>query len=834
MTRYLCLHGHFYQPPRENPWLEEIELQDSAYPYHDWNERISAECYSQNGASRVLDDQGVISLIVNNYSRISNNFGPTLLSWLERKDPDTYKSVLAADYESRTHFSGHGSALAQGYSHIILPLANERDKETQVVWGRRDFEYRFGRAPEGMWLPETAVDIPTLEALAQNGIKFTIQSPYQAKRVRKIGDRGWNDASGGRIDPTMAYRCALPSGREIVLFFYDGPMSRAVAFEHLLADGANFARRLASLFDDGRQHPQLVHIATDGESYGHHHRFGDMALAFALDYVEKNKLAKITNYGEFLEQNPPTHEVEIVENSAWSCSHGIERWRSNCGCNSGGYPGWNQEWRKPLREALDWLRDELGSLFEQEGRKYFKDPWVARNDYITVLLDRSPVNVTAFLERQSVAPATAEDQITMLKLLGIQRHALLMFTSCGWFFDDLAGIETIQIMQYAGRAIQLAQELFGDHLEERFLERLARARSNLPGNPNGAELYQTRVKPVMLDLIKVGAHYAVSSLFVDHPHEAPIHSYVMERGAHEEKVSGRTKLCVGQGTIRSTISWESDRICYAALHLGDHNVAAGVKMLGGGESYRQMCEEVIKAYQRGDVTDVIRLIDRHFGANTFSLRSLFRDERRRILEHILEAPINEADMAYLEVYSENATAMRFLADLGLPIPRAFMVAAERALNHQLEQAFEFEYTHNNGLYNGNGRNNHNGNGKPTVDAVLIERLLDEAKVWGVKLDETTLAHTLRQRLERLGQQFDMEQASLRLLDTLCSAVEMTRKLPFEVNLWKVQNIYYSYRSGWLVEMREHRERLSGDERRQTELWIERFVQLGRLLKVKVE
>src|SRR5919202_166538 len=365
MHHYICIHGHFYQPPRENPWLEAIELQDSAAPYHDWNARITAECYAPNAAARILDGQGRIAAIVNNYARISFNIGPTLLAWLEAQAPDTYHAMLAADRESQTRFAGHGSAIAQAYNHLIMPLATRRDKATQVIWGIQDFVHRFGRQPEGMWLPETAVDLETLELLTAHGIRFTILSPYQALRVRRIdevageGVAPWIDVTGGRIDPSMPYIVRQPSGRAIAIFFYDAPIARAVAFEGVLARGDALADRLLGAFSAARPHPQLVHIATDGESYGHHHPHGDMALAYALAAIERQGRARLTNYGEFLALHPPAYEVAIAENTSWSCFHGIERWRHDCGCNSGGQRGWHQAWRGPLRSALDWLRDAI-------------------------------------------------------------------------------------------------------------------------------------------------------------------------------------------------------------------------------------------------------------------------------------------------------------------------------------------------------------------------------------------------------------------------------------------------------------------------------------------
>ena len=353
MSYYVCIHGHFYQPPRENPWLEEVELQEGAHPYHDWNEKITAECYAPNTASRILNSERKIIEIVNNYSKISFDFGPTLLLWLERHAPEVYQVIIETDKECQKKYSGHGPAIAQVYNHMIMPLANSRDKRTQVVWGIRDFEHRFGRKPEGMWLPETAVDLETLDIMAEYGIKFTILAPHQASRIRKIGEEKWNNVLGGNINPKMPYLCRLPSGRSISIFFYDQSVSLDVAFGDLLKNGENFALKIVRSFSQAQRQPQIVHIATDGETYGHHLKFGDMALSYCLHYIESRNLAQITIYGEYLEKNPPTYEVEIIENTSWSCFHGIERWRSDCGCRMGAEPEFKQEWRTHLREAMD-------------------------------------------------------------------------------------------------------------------------------------------------------------------------------------------------------------------------------------------------------------------------------------------------------------------------------------------------------------------------------------------------------------------------------------------------------------------------------------------------
>ncbi len=468
-NKYICIHGHFYQPPRENPWLNDVEVQDSAYPFHDWNERITAECYSRNSAARILEENGRIEEIVNNYAHISFNFGPTLLNWMKLKAPDVYEAILQADKDSLKRFSGHGSAIAQSYNHLIMPLANERDKETQVIWGIRDFEARFNRKPEGMWLSETAVDTDTLEVLAKHGIKFTILSPYQAESVRKIGTEKWTDVTGAKVDPCIPYLCKLPSGNTISLFFYDGPVSQGIAFERLLNNGRVFADRLIGQLDlEDDTEPQLMHIATDGETYGHHHSLGEMGLAYCLHHIEKHELAHITIYGEYLEMFPPEYEAKILEKTAWSSTPNLERWMDEGGGNTGGNPTWQQKWRKPLRQAFDWLRDELIPVYEQEMSKFANDSWAVRNNYISIVLDRSPVQIASFIQQHCRRQLSGEETTRFLKLLEIQHHTMLMYTSCGWFFDEVTGIETMQDVLYAARAIQLTKDITQRDMEPEF------------------------------------------------------------------------------------------------------------------------------------------------------------------------------------------------------------------------------------------------------------------------------------------------------------------------------------------------------------------------------
>ncbi len=768
MKRCICIHGHFYQPPRENPWLEAIEIQDSAFPYHDWNERVTTECYAPNSASRNLDGEGRILNIVSNYARISFDFGPTLLSWMEENEPETYQVILDADRQSIEWRSGHGNALAQVYNHIIMPLANTRDKRTQILWGIKDFEYRFKRFPEGMWLSETAVDKETLDILAELGIKFTILAPHQASRVRKIGAGKWKDVSGARIDPSRAYLCRLPSGRTINIFFYDGPISQAVAFEGLLKKGEDFANRLLSGFSDLRDWPQLSHIATDGETYGHHHKFGDMALAYALNYVESNGLARITNYGEYLERHPVTHEVQIFENSSWSCVHGIERWRSNCGCNSGRHPEWNQQWREPLRNALDWLRNRTALIYENLAGEYLIDPWKARDEYIEVILDRSDESMNRFFEKHVYKDLNADEKVTVLKTLEMQRHSMLMYTSCGWFFDEFSGLETIQILQYAGRAIQLSEEIFKDSLEDSFKIRLSMAKSNLPEHENGAVIYESFVRPAMIDLKKVAAHYAVSSLFEEYIDETTIYSYSVKKEDYYRIEAGITKLAIGKVSVASKITGESERTSFCVLHFGGHALNGGVRTFLGNEAYQSIKEEIVTTYEKGDFADIVRLMDKHFGMHNYSLNNLFRDQQRKIIDFLISKTLEEFEASYHQMYENNKILMGFLQGTGMPVKKAFCSVAEFTLNFDIKNAFLEE----------------------SIDVDRIQHLINEIKKWQVPIDSVDIEFTVRRKLEKMMEDLFTNPSDLDLLLNIQKMLELLKLLPVEINYWQAQNIYY--------------------------------------------
>jgi len=777
-VRSICIHGHFYQPPRENAWLEAVETQDSAHPYHDWNERITAECYAPNTSSRILDDLDRITKIVNNYASISFNFGPTLLSWLEERAPETYDAVVHADRMSRER-SGHGNAIAQAYNHIIMPLATPRDRRTQVRWGARDFEHRFGHKPEGMWLPETAVDIDSLEALAEEGIRFTILEPSQAARA---------------IDPTMPYRCELPSGKSMVIFFYDGPISRAIAFEKLLARGENLAHRLLGVSG------QLVNIATDGETYGHHHRFGDMALAYAIDYITENKLARVINYASFLDDNPPIESVQIRERTSWSCIHGVGRWERDCGCNAGAPAGWNQQWRKPLREALDWLRDECAAIFETDGARALRDPWRARDAYIDVVLDRSDDNVDAFL----AAHAIDGNGNAALELLEMQRNAMLMFTSCGWFFNEISGIETVQVLQYAARVIQLAEKISGRNLEPELLDRVAAALSNRPEHGDARKIYESQVSPTRIDLRRVAAHYAVASLFDSFAHEDRVYCYAVRQEDFETFRAGRAKMAVGSITVTSRITREEAAFEFTVIHLGETELTGGVRPATSTAHYEAMKRDLNEDLRVNGVSSVIRILDEYFAEPLLSIRSLFRDEQRRILNLLCNATLAEAESAFRQLHERYDPLMRFHAALGVPLPKVLRTAAEFDVNTQLRRLAD----------------------QDELSFGELEQRLREARDEGVVLDETTLI-ALTRAVERSAEEFCKESEDLERLERWEAVVAIVREADVSIDLRKPQNAYYHLKKS----VRPLIAASAGNGSSTASRWLQHFDALGEKLSI---
>jgi hypothetical protein len=789
--RWVCVHGHFYQPPRENPWLDAIEPQPSAHPYPDWNARITAECYRPNASARIVDADGRIVEIVDNYARISFDVGPTLMSWFEREAPDVHRALVDADHRSRARFGGHGSAMAQAYNHLIMPLASPRDQRTQVRWGIADFRHRFGRAPDGMWLPECAVDTASLEALAAEGIAFTVLAPRQARRVRPP-DGAWRDVSGD-VDTRRVYRCRLPSGRSIDLFFYDGWTSQAVAFERLLADGNRFVERLIA--DGGSDPgPRLHHIATDGETYGHHHRYGDMALAWALTTIDRGDRPRVrlTNYAEFRARFPATWDVEIVENSSWSCAHGVERWRADCGCASGGHPGWRQTWRRPLRDALDWLADQAADIFERVGGALLDDPWAARDAYIDVVLDRGPERLLGFLAvhaRRTLEGTTGAaalddpDVVRALELLEMQRHAMLMYTSCGWFFDELSGIETVQVLAYAARVCELAERLGGAPLEPELVDRLSVARSNLERHRDGRAVWDQLVVPSRVDLKKVVAHYAVATAVEIDPDAATgdreVYCYAVDRRDAFTRRTGKARLVAGTVRATSLITREAADLSFAVLHVGEHNVVGGVRPFPGDAAWRGVVDELSDAFLSADLLAAQRAVDRFFGPTLFTLGSLFGRERDRALGVILEASLREAELAFRRIYDEHAPLMRYLVKVAVPVPETFRDAAQLVLRHRVLEAMRRD--------------------APSFEDV--RGVIVEAAQVHADLDVPEVAYAAGEALHRMLDRFAGEGGAT-LLEQLARMAEIAARMDSRVELWHAQNTCVALRESRLGDWRQ--------------------------------
>jgi alpha-amylase/alpha-mannosidase (GH57 family) len=815
---YLTIHGHFYQPPRENPWLETIELQDSALPFHDWNARIAYECYTPNSVSRIVNSKNQLIDIVNNYELMSFNIGPTLLSWLEVHSPKTYQRIIEADKKSLERFSGHGNALAQVYNHAIMPLCNEKDKYTQTIWGVKDFQHRFGRMPEGIWLAETAIDYDTVRVLIDCGIKYTILSPFQAQRIKHIKADGnsWMDVSWSTIDPGQAYRCYLKddSERYIDVFFYDGSISKSVAFDELLRNGDAFIARLRDGVSYSRNYDQLVNIATDGESYGHHTTLGNMALS----YILKKKLEPagflLTNYAEFLEKYPPINEVELKSVSSWSCFHGVGRWSEDCGCSTGAGPGWNQKWRKPLRKAFDWLRDELAVIYEKNAAKYLKDPWKARNRYIDVVLDRTKTSAEAFCKHEASKKLNQSEIVSVIKLLEMQRNAMLMYTSCGWFFADISGIETVQILKYAARAMQIAEEFQEIDLETKFVQILSDAYSNIDKFGNGKDIYMKFVKPSIVNVKQVVNHWAISSLFEDYEEETEIYCYKIRSVDCKKAKKGDTKLVIGRLEINSKVTFEQHDMIFALLHFGGEDFHCVIRGYAGKSEYNKIKDSLLEKYHTLPLTEVIRGLDEYFGKEYFTLKNLFIEERRKIINVLIEDKLTEFGSTYKNLYDEAKGPIMQLSELGLQIPEEFKIAAEYALSSSFNELIK------------------DAENVESLDLLqsAIDTLL-EAKNMGIVIDTSPTKEIyskyITEKVESLA-----KSKSVKEFELFADVLIMLDKLDLKLDLSEAQNFYFNniyVKIPQLIENMEKSKNMVAEKK-----LISAMLTLGEKLNISVE
>jgi alpha-amylase/alpha-mannosidase (GH57 family) len=777
-NNYLCIHGHFYQPPRENPWLEFIERQDSAHPFHDWNERITRECYGPNARARLLGDEGRIQRLINNYETMSFNFGPTLLAWLERAHPWIYRKILSADHAGRARYGGHGNALAQVYNHVIMPLASPRDKLTQIRWGLTDFEHRFGRPAEGMWLAETAVDKETLTLMAQEGVRFTILSPDQAKRVRPLDANDtaeWEDVAGGRIDPSRAYRVRLDaSGASYIdVFFYHGPISRATAYENLMASGEGYLARIQEAFPNHRDGARLVSVATDGESYGHHSTFGEMALAWLFQHLAESNDIELINYGLFLERFPPEYEVELVENSSWSCAHGVERWRSDCGCHVGHEPGWNQAWRRPLREGLEWLATELQAVFNERGGTLFKDPWAARDDYVRVLLQPTPEERERFLARQVARPLVSEEKVEALELMESQRMAMYMFTSCGWFFDDIAGLEATQVLKYAARAIDLVRPRIEKDLEAGLLDFLATAKSNDPRYRHGSEVYESLVKPARIDAAGLAAHYGLTSLISQAEEPADLLKGKVKPLRQRRFIGEDRYVLVGEAEIIEPMTGVTSIETFAAIKRDNQGLSCTVGERLAERDFDESASEIFAALSEGASEFGAEELARHLrSAQSYRIEDLIPDARHLILCGLAEHVDQETKRAMESHYNTLEEVLDLCRTTGERIPESLDDLLRLRLSNELEALLS------------------DGPEVETIDWPALERLLHRAIDVGLPLRESTafkerLQRVLAYQLQRITTKPEWGE-----LKEMTEFLRLVHQSDLGLDLWGSQNIYF--------------------------------------------
>jgi alpha-amylase/alpha-mannosidase (GH57 family) len=819
---YITMHGHFYQPPRENPYLNAIETQEGAAPFHDWNQRIHSECYRPNAFARILNSHGKLLRIVNNFEYLSFNIGATLLSWLEQYDPEVYQRILDGDKASADRLNGHGNAIGQVYNHIIMPLANYRDKITQIRWGKEDFRSRFGRETAGMWLAETAVDYPTLEALISEGIKFIILAPSQAQRCRPQNsfDRAWTEVSGGQIDPNRPYRCHLdpsdPNSAYIDIFFYDGPISRDMGFSDLLHSSHNLAARLGRAVKGDRRSSQLISVATDGETFGHHKHFTEKSIAYAFTEEFPRRGWQVTNYAHYLSLFPPTWEVEIKPVTAWSCAHGVDRWQDDCGCGADISFG---KWRKSLRQTLNWLRDRLELIFNEAGAKYFTHPWAARDGYIQVLKhslrqgssDLDSINygdtnantshktLDDFLAtyinpiHTKFGAVSAQAKVDALRLLEMQRHALLMFTSCGWFFEELSRPEGVQILRYAARAIELAADVTGILLEAEFVQRLALCPSNVEEFGNGAEVYRALVVPFKITLKQVAADYAVSSLFNNgHNYDRngqQLYCYTINQLDYQLERIGAMALAIGHIQLTSTITLETVEYVFAVLHLGGYDFHCGIKQFNGRREYEEIKVSSFATLKQASAASMILTISKSFGDEYFNLQDLFAEERHRILHLLSGETLLRLDQLYAQVYRDNYGILASFRRDGLVVPQELQVAAEITLNHRLLVELK------------------SLEGGVKLPIAELDAIAKEANHIGCNLDRTEAAKILEGAiLNHLWQlvysdkKSDVGSAGItRSIDQIEQVLDLAERLKIFLNLNHSQELYLSYLTQATIE-----------------------------------
>jgi hypothetical protein len=776
MTTALVIHGHFYQPPRENPWTELIEREPSAGTFHDWNERIHAECYRPNAFARISDTHGRVERIVNNYSSLSFNFGPTLLNWLERCHPETYARIVEADRASARRHNGHGNAIAQGYNHAILPLCNERDRRTQIRWGLADFRRRFRREAESLWLPETACDDATLDALVEEGLRYVILSPFQAGGVRPLGSSEWQTVSEGSVNTTIPYKYLHRdgTGRSIAVFLYDGQIARRIAFEGLLASSHGLLGACAAR--GARHGAQIINVATDGESYGHHFHYGDRCLAYALEVEAARHGMRVTNYGEFLDEHEPEHEVRLKhmpggEGTAWSCAHGLGRWTRDCGCNASAPEGWNQRWRAPLRAAFDLLRDCLAQKFEDVGGELLRDPWAARDEYVE-LVGPGAAPREEFLLRHAAHTLSTEERVRTFTLLEVQRVGMTMYTSCGWFFNDIAGIETLQTLRYAGRALEMLETLGLSPPAAEFLEILSEAKSNMTDKANGADIFlrtmgQSRVTPQ-----RVAAHVAVSNLIEPEEHAERCESagYVYRKLDFRKQRHGRVTLETVRLALEEAATGRRHEFALAAMHFGEIDFYCALRPFEGRREFEEAEAVLWSQLRTASLPLLLRVALSEFGPEEFGLEALLPQGHGHLSRNVFGKLVARFMEEYENLYEENRRVVERLQEIGFHPPRELLLAAEMTVGLRLERELR-------------GQRRRGGD-----YGTAIEIARDAAR-FGYRIDRTSVTRAFEETVTESAR-LVVFQPNAENIRSARALIELGRELGLEANLERGQEILY--------------------------------------------
>jgi len=776
MTTALVIHGHFYQPPRENPWTELVEREPGASPFHDWNERIHDECYRPNAFARISDAHGRVERVVNNYSRLSFNFGPTLLNWLERFRPETYARILEADRTSASRHGGHGNAIAQGYHHAILPLCNERDRRTQVRWGLADFRRRFRREAESLWLPETACDDSTLDALIEEGLRYVILSPFQAEAVRPAGSDQWRPVHEGGIDTTVPYRYthADGSGRALAVFFYDGRIARGIAFEGLLASSQGLLSACARAAHAGAQ---VVSVATDGESYGHHFRWGDRSVAYGLEVEAVRHGLRVTNFGEFLDACEPAQEVRLKagpggEGTAWSCAHGLGRWTRDCGCNASAPEGWNQRWRGPLRAAFDLLRDDLAPKYEDACGGLLADPWAARDEYVELLGPGGAARREDFLLRHAARPLSEAGKVRALTLLEAQRAALTMYTSCGWFFNDISGIETAQTLRYAGRVMERMESLGLAPPVSDFLGILSEARSNLLDGASGADIFLRTVEHTRITPQRVAAHVAIRNLIEPEEHEEECESagYSYRKLDFRKQRHGRVALQTMRLSLEEDATGRRHEFALAAMHFGEVDYYCALRPFGGACDFEEAAGRLWSQLRTASLPALLRVAQAEFGPEEFGLEALLPQGHGHLSRSVFGRLITRFMEEYEHLYEENRRVIERLQEIGFHPPRELRLAAELTVGLRLERELR-------------------GQRAGACDYRAATEIARDAARFGYRIDRTTVTRVFEETLTEAAR-LVVVQPGPENLRSARALIRLGRELGLDANLERGQEIIY--------------------------------------------